>query len=151
MLRYANMNVNPKNRKTADCSTRAIVATLGISYENALNLQCKAAIKTCYGITTKEVIEAVLKEFGWEKMKQPKRPNGKKYLVRELDEILTPEQMKNGVLVTMANHCTCVKDGELQDTWNCGCKSVGNYFVKVRDVNPPCEKDNKKYIRKILL
>lgn len=39
MLNYKEFNVNPKHRKTGDCSTRALVGTLGISYEEALKYQ----------------------------------------------------------------------------------------------------------------
>lgn len=45
MLAYLENNVNPKGRKTGDCSTRALVGTLGITYKEALELQCEASIK----------------------------------------------------------------------------------------------------------
>ncbi len=130
MLQFKLVNVNPKGRKTGDCSTRALVGTLDIEYDEALDLQCEVAKKTCYGITDKQVIEGVVEKFGYVKMKQPRKANGKKYKVRELDEILTKEQMQEGVLVTIANHHTCIKNGVIQDLWDCGRKSVGNYYIK---------------------
>lgn len=130
MLSYYEHNVNPKNRKTGDCSTRALVGTLKISYEEALRLQCEAAQKTCYGITDKQVMEYVLKKFGYVKMKQPRKWNGKKYMVGEMDEVLSFEEMENGVLVTVANHHTCINTKGVQDIWDCRHKSVGNYYVK---------------------
>lgn len=132
MIKYLEKNVNPKNRKTGDCSTRALVGTLGISYDEALRLQCEVAIKTCYGVTCKEVMEKVLQRFGYVKMKQPRKWDNTKYEVRELDEILTQKQMKEGVLVTVANHHTCIVDGKIQDIWDCGRKTVGNYYVKIK-------------------
>lgn len=132
MINYVCKNVNPKNRKTGDCSTRALVGTLGITYDEALRLQMEVALKTYYDPTSKQVMEKVLNQFGYVKMKQPRKWDGKKYLVSELDEILTPKQMKEGVLVTVANHHTCIKDGVIQDIWNCGRKSVGNYYIKVK-------------------
>ena len=130
MIKYNNYNVNPKGRKTGDCSTRALVGALNIEYEEALDLQCEVAKKTCYGITDKQVIEGVVEKFGYVKMKQPRKANGKKYMVGELDEILTPKQMEEGVLITIANHHTCIVKGELQDIWDCRKKSVGNYYVR---------------------
>jgi len=130
MIPFMKVNVNPKGRKTGDCSTRALANTLDISYTKALELQCKYAIKTCYGITDKQIMERVLKEYGYVKKKQPRKPDGKKYLVRELDQILTRTQMIEGVFVTIANHHTCIKALHIQDLWNCGCKTVGNYYVK---------------------
>ena len=131
MLEYKCINVNPKNRKTGDCSTRALCGTLTITYEEALDLQCQVAKQTYYGLTNKEVTGGVLEKFGYVKMKQPRKANGKKYEVRELDQILTKQQMDEGVFVTVANHDTCIKDGYIQDIWNCGRKCVGNYWVRM--------------------
>lgn len=131
MLDFELVNVNPKKRRTGDCSTRALVTTLDISYEEAIKLQAEVAIKTCYGITDKEVMEGVLKKFGYVKMKQPRKPNGKKYMVHELDQLLTYDQMAEGVLVTVANHHTSIKYGSVVDIWDCRRKTVGNYYVKV--------------------
>lgn len=130
MIEYREKNVNPKNRKTGDCSTRALVGVLNISYKEAIQLQAEAAIKTSYGITDKQVMEYVLKKFGYIKMKQPRKWDNTKYKVNEMDEVLTEKQMREGVLVTVANHHTCIVDGEIQDIWNCGYKTVGNYYIK---------------------
>jgi hypothetical protein len=130
MLAYLENNVNPKGRKTGDCSTRALVGTLGITYEEALKLQCEASIRTCYGITDKQVMEYILKKFGYIKMKQPKKVDGKKYTVAELDEIIPLNIRNKGVLVTVANHHTCIIGGCVQDIWDCRHKSVGNYYIK---------------------
>lgn len=132
MINYVFQNVNPKNRRTGDCSTRALVGTLGITYDEALKLQMEVALKTYYDPTSKQVMEKVLERFGYIKMKQPRKADGKKYRVCELDEILTPQQMKDGVLVTVANHHTCIRGGAIFDIWNCGYKSVGNYYVKAK-------------------
>lgn len=130
MIHFFKYNVNPKGRNTGDCSTRALVGTLGISYDEALKLQMKWSLKTYYDPTSKQVMEKVLQEFGYIKMKQPRKPDGKKYTVMEMDEILTGKQMQEGVLVTVANHHTCITDGYVQDSWDCRYKSVGNYYVK---------------------
>lgn len=130
MLKYREINVNPKGRKTGDCSTRALVGTLGITYNEALKLQLKWTLKKYYDPTSKQTMELVLKEFGYVKMKQPRKADGSKYLVRELDQILTAKQRENGVLVTIANHHTCVVDDEVLDIWDCRDKCVGNYYVK---------------------
>lgn len=130
MLEYFNYNVNPKGRKTGDCCVRALVGTLKIHYDEAIDLCAEYAKELCYGITDKQVVEAVLKEFGWVKMKQPRKKNGRKYTVGEMDQILTKQQMQEGVLITIANHHTCITEGYLQDTWDCRPWTVGNYYVK---------------------
>lgn len=130
MIKYFEFNVNPKNRKTGDCSTRALVGTLKISYEEALQLQMKWSLKTYYDPTSKQVMEKVLNEFGYIKMKQPRKWDGTKYAVREMDQLLSEKQMQEGVLITVANHHTCITGGVIQDIWDCGNKSVGNYYIK---------------------
>ena len=129
-LTYTEVNVNPKGRKTGDCSTRALVSTLGISYDEALKLQMEEALKCYYDPTSKQVMERVLKKFGWVKMKQPRKWDNTKYTVDEIGEIVTAAEMFAGILVTVANHHTCVKDGKLIDIWDCSYKSIGNYYVK---------------------
>lgn len=124
------VNVNPKKRKTGDCSTRALANTLNISWEEALQLQMEEALKCYYDPTSKQVVERVVARFGYVKMKQPRKDNGGKYSVNELKQILTDEQMEEGVLVTIANHHTCIKHHAIQDTWNCGRKYVCNYYVR---------------------
>lgn len=130
MIEYYNKNVNPKGRKTGDCSTRALVGVLGLPYDETLKLQMEEALKSYYDITSKQVVEKVLEQFGYVKMKQPRKPDGKKYTVKEMDKLLTKKQMQEGVLVTVANHHTCITGGVLQDSWDCGGKTVGNYYVK---------------------
>lgn len=130
MLSYKELNVNPKQRKTGDCSTRALVSVLGMNYDEVLKLQVEEALKCYYDITSKQVIERVLKRFGYVKMQQPRKRDNTKYKVSELDEITTPEERERGILVTVANHHTCIKENEIIDTWNCGRKSVGNYYIK---------------------
>lgn len=130
MIKYKEINVNPKGRKTGDCSTRALVGTLGITYDEALKLQFEESLKCYYDPTSKQVMERILKNFGYEKMKQPRFDDGTKVMVKEMDRFLTKRQMNYGVLVTVANHHTCIKDGYIQDIWDCGSKCVGNYYVK---------------------
>lgn len=130
MLLYREKNVNPKKRRTGDCSTRALVGTLGISYEEALKLQMKWSLKTYYDPTSKQVMEKVLQEFGYVKMKQPRKADGKKYTVAELDEIIPADIRNKGVLVTVAGHHTCIIGMCVQDIWDCRYKSVGNYYIK---------------------
>lgn len=134
MLNYQEINLNPKGHKTGDCCVRAIAGTLGISYEQAIDECAFWAKKKCYGITDKQTVELVLRQHGYVKMKQPRKRDNTKYLVRELDEIIPQRMLNEGVLVTVANHHTCIKNGVIQDIWDCGRKTVGNYYIKAREV-----------------
>lgn len=131
MLDYLEFNVNPKGRKTGDCAVRALVGTLNISYNEAIDRCAYWAKKKCYGITDKQTMELVLKEFGYIKMKQPRKSDNTKYLVGEMDRLLNKKDLQRGVLVTIANHHTCITNGVVQDIWDCRRKAVGNYYVKI--------------------
>lgn len=131
MLNYLKKNVNPKGRKTGDCSTRALVSALGIDYEQALMLQVKMALKTGYDITSHQVMERVLKEFGYIKMAQPRKIDNTKYLVCEMDKVIPAKQRKKGVIVNVARHYVPIKDNDYIDIWNSGFKCVGNYYIRI--------------------
>ena len=88
MVEYVNENVNPKHRKTGDCVTRALSKLLGISWEEALQKQCEYAIKSKYGPTTKQIEELVLAEYGFVKIKQPKKADGTKYNVGDINKLV---------------------------------------------------------------
>lgn len=132
MLKFKFKNLNPKNRKTGDCSTRALSNILKMSYEDTLKLQCEVALDCYYDLSSKQVVERVLKKYGYVKMPQPKKSDGTKYKVYELDELVPLELREKGVLVTVANHHTVVQGDYIEDTWNCGYKTIGNFYVKTR-------------------
>lgn len=129
MLKYNQTNLNPKGRKTGDCSTRALAACLGIDWDSALKLQYEMSSKTKYDPTSHQVIEAILKGHGWVKMRQPRKFNGRKYKVSEMD-FLPKEERNRRILCTVAHHYVTIVGDEYLDTWNSGNKTVGNYYVK---------------------
>lgn len=132
MLRFRNVNVNPKGRKTGDCSTRALVGLLGISYDEALDLQLEETKKCYYDFTSHQVMERVLERFGYAKMKQPRKSDGTKYEVKEMDKWLDDEELQDGVIVNVAHHYVVIKGDSYIDSLDSGRKCVGNYYKKVR-------------------
>lgn len=131
MIKFCKYNENPKGRKTTDCVTRALTSACGIPYVDVLRLQYEFASKRFYAFDDKRTYEGILEMFGYKKMKQPRKENGKKYTVGELDEILTWAQMyKEGVFVTISGHCTYIYEGTVWDTWDCRDYTVCNYYVK---------------------
>ena len=132
MLKFLQVNVNPKQRKTADCSTRALTSCLNISYDTALDLQLEEVKKCYYDFTSRQVIERVLKRFGYVKCKTPRKNDNTRYMVKEMDQVLTKEQLKNGVIVNVARHYVVLKDDCYIDAWDSGHYRVGNYYVKLK-------------------
>ena len=115
MLEFENLNVNPKKRKTGDCSTRAIVACLGIDYNQALDLQLEEVKKSYYDFSSRQVVESVLKKYGYTKMKRPVRADNTRYMVKEMDKIVSAKDLVNGVIVNVANHYVTLKGNKYID------------------------------------
>lgn len=115
MLHYKNLNVNPKGRKTGDCSTRSLVGCLGLKYDDVLDLQLKFVKKYYYDFTSRQCVEKILSNFGYVKMKQPKKPDGTKYRVNEIDKILSKEELMGGVIINTRKHYVCCRDDYYQD------------------------------------
>jgi len=131
MLIYKNINMNPKHRKTGDCSTRALTACLGIAYESVIDLQAKWAKKSYYDFTSRQVTERILSEFGYIKQKMVKDSNGKRVRIRNLDEFI-PLTIRNlGVIINVNNHYVYVKGNEYWDSWDSGYKITGNWYSKI--------------------
>lgn len=130
MLRFNNQNVNPKNRKTGDCATRALASLLGIAWDDALKLQCQEALKSKYDPTSHQVIGKIVEQWGWVKMKQPRKANGRKYTVKEMDAVEDAKHRDRRILCNVANHYVVIEGDRYIDTWDSGGKTVGNYYVK---------------------
>ena len=129
MLSFKKLNVNPKNRKTGDCSTRAIAYALGITWEEALKLQYEESLKTKYDLTSRQVMERVLGKFGYVKRHQPRTEHNLKYPIYSLDKCICEEERNRKIVCNVANHYVVVDGDEYVDTWDSGCKCCGNYFV----------------------
>lgn len=132
MLKFKLVNVNPKGKKTGDCSIRAVANVLNISWQEALTLLYNSAMKTGYEPADRRTVEKVLNEFGYDKIRQPRKNDNKKYLIGELDRVLSSSDMANGVVVNCANHYTIVRNGCVEDTWDCRSKTAGNFYAKRR-------------------
>jgi len=131
MLRFNQLNMNPKGRKTGDCSTRAISYALGITWDEALRLQFEESLKTKYDPSSRQVTERILAKYGFVKMKQPRKLDNTKYVVKEFDKVLSSNARKNRIVCNVANHYVVVDGDHYVDTWDSGYKTVGNYYMKI--------------------
>ena len=120
-------NVNFKGKITGDCVVRAIALASGIDWKTEIMREANFDINTGY-IARSDVAKYLEYIGGWEKHKMPKHEDGTRYTVRELAEELKNEPCP--VIVSVANHLTCVVNGQIRDLWDCGYKCVGNYWTK---------------------
>lgn len=127
MVDFKKENINPRNRKTADCVIRAIAMATGDPYELVRDELFEIMKKTGYMMNTKQVYEKYLDAKGWEKQKQPRREDGTKYRVGEIDELIGKYDT---AVIGMPGHLSVVKNGTLIDNWDSRRKIIGNYYIR---------------------
>jgi hypothetical protein len=127
MIDYVKVNKNFKNKKTGDCVVRALSTASGKDYKQVAKELFEIYMKYGYIINDKHCYERWLDENGFIKRPQPRKWDNTKYLIGEIEELID-EDCK--VIVSCANHLTCVVDLTLLDIWDCRKKCIGNYYVK---------------------
>jgi len=120
-----------KNVRQQIVALERFTSCLNIDYDDALDLQLDEVKKCYYDFTSRQVIERVLKRFGYVKCKQPRKNDNTKYMVKEMDRVLTKEQLQNGVIVNVARHYVVLKDDYVYRCVDSGHYCVGNYYVKL--------------------
>lgn len=127
MAGFVNINVNPKNKKTGDCVIRALTSASGKGYYQVSDELYELSKKTGHMLNSKQTYEKWLDANGFVKHKQPRKPDGTKYTVREIKELVGDLEQ---AVVSMANHLTSYEHGRIVDTWDCRRKTIGNYYTK---------------------
>jgi hypothetical protein len=127
---FAKYNNNPIKKKGIDCSVRAVATGTEQSWDQVYQDLCGIGFTLKDMPNSKEVIEKYLSIKGFTRMKMPKKEDGTKYMVHELVDKMRMKTRKVYMVIQVANHFTASIDDELIDTWNCGDKSVYNYYIK---------------------
>jgi len=120
-------NANPDNLCTGDCSTRAIVGALGVSYNDAIDLQCAEAKRAHYGLTSNEVLIAILEAHGFTGHKMGAVAKGKKRAT--VGDVAKLHADKTCV-IRAARHFTVSRGGVVFDIWNCTKKTAFGVWYK---------------------
>lgn len=123
-MRFIEVNVNPKNRKTGDCVIRAISNALNQTWDETYKDLVELGFKNKLMPNDPKCFNAYLKSKGHAKLPMPKKANGKRYTVKEFAEL----NKKGTWIISVAHHLTVIKNGNLYDSWDCGYKSCGNVW-----------------------
>lgn len=125
-LPFMKKNVNPKGKNTGDCVIRAMTTALEMDYYDVYEEMYELSKKSGHMVNDKHCEDLYLKQKGFVKFAQPKHCDGTKYRINEIRN-LTQARV---IVIRCTHHLTCVKDGVLIDTWNCGNKVINNYYIK---------------------
>lgn len=124
---FSYFNANPKNKKTVgDCVFRAISSALDKSWDDVFVGLSEIGLRLKAPANDKITFDEYLKSQGWVKMPQPKKSDNTKYKAKDFARL----NNKNTYVISLAHHLSCIKDGKIIDTWDCGDYTVGNYWVK---------------------
>lgn len=129
MIKFELKNVNPKNKKTTDCVIRALTTATGKTYYQIFEELYQLSVKTGYFMNEKRLEDKFLEQNGFIKMKQPKKADGTKYTIGEIDKLISSAEI---VVVRCAKHLTAVKNHTLIDIWDCRRKTINNYYIKTK-------------------
>ena len=118
-MKFKLVNKNPKKRKAGDCAIRAICNAEGKSWYEVFDALVEIARRECFAPTNMNVITEYLKSYKTVPvMYEDGYGRKKRYKVNELDKL-----PKGNYIARVAGHMTCVKNGVIEDTWDCGRKS----------------------------
>lgn len=126
-MEFIKRNENPKGWKTGDCVVRALTTATEMDWLDVYDELCQIGRKKCRMPNDKITYEKFLTDHGFTNCKMPRHSDNSRYTVNELiDEI----GEGNILVMNVAHHTTVSVNDKLVDLWNCGGKSVGNYFIK---------------------
>ena len=123
---FQYFNANPLDENTNDCVVRAISAASDKEWEDVLMELTVCGIKHCMMPDDPELYPKYLKDNGWKKHKQPKKPDGKKYRAYEW----APTFKGTAVAHVGSNHMAMISHGKVWDTWDSTDGVVGVYWTK---------------------
>ena len=124
-------NQNPKNRITGDCAFRAISLATGKDYNTVVREMAEIQCKTGYALNDKKGIERYMESIGWIKCKQPRDEFNQKYTGKDFCYKLQDANILEPIVATIGgHHIICIRDGKINDIWDCSNKCIGNYWKK---------------------
>lgn len=116
---FIKENINPKNKKAADCVIRAIAKAENKSWLEVFDLLTEISRKV-YSVQNDKIVYAeYLSNYQKIDVKYESSEGKKKRLtVKDICKL------EGTYIVSIANHLTVVIDGYYYDKWDCGNKSA---------------------------
>tara|TARA_R110002020_G_scaffold468620_1_gene693066 strand:+ start:484 stop:891 length:408 start_codon:yes stop_codon:yes gene_type:complete len=114
-----------KKDQTSDCVVRAIAIALELDYKFVLESLFRLGLEIGCMPNSKKVYEAFLGFNGWYKnspLKYSTSKGDKKFKVKE--------HPYDNCIIHTVNHLTVIKDGELNDTWDCMEWCANSYYTQ---------------------
>jgi len=114
-----------KKDQAGDCVFRAIATALDKDYKEVWTDLFDLGYAIGQLPNCAKTYEKYLKDHGFIKQKTMKNRRGRKYKVNK-----APWKKDVIYVVHTTSHLTCVKGGDLHDTWNCGEWCANSFYTK---------------------
>jgi hypothetical protein len=124
-MKFIKSNPHPTGKKIGDCVIRAIAIAENKKWSDVYKALYQIGLEVMDMPNSKTVYEKYLLSNGWKKMPMPK-DNGRRIKLADWADTIDDKLF----IASVVKHLTVVEKGTLLDTWNCGNKCVGNYFIK---------------------
>lgn len=123
-MEYIKSNPHPTGKKIGDCVVRSIAIAENKKWLAVYKELCKIGEELLEMPNSKKTYEAYLERRGWNKQPMP-RDNGKRIKLK-----VWADAQDGLFIASVVKHLTVVENHTLLDTWNCGEKCVGNFWIK---------------------
>ena len=126
---YEYTNVNPKNKFGGDCVVRAIANATNQTWEQTVREMTELGIKLGFVLNDHHVYEKYLLLKGFVQAKEPRDVYNQKITVVEFIR----KYKENNVIVMNvgSHHVSCIKNGKVNDIWDCSKETMHKYWYKV--------------------
>lgn len=123
---YINHNLNPKNKKTTDCSIRAVAAATGLSWDETYECLCRIGFELKTPPCDVETVDKLLLQRGFQVgkikiVKGSKRPTVRQFATEHPDWYC---------VLRVAGHLVATGKGNYVDIWDSGDCAVYKYWFK---------------------
>lgn len=123
---YVNSNLNPKRKKTFDCTVRAIAHATGLDMADIMKSLTEIYLKTGWFVNDRKCLEKYMLSLGLEKVSCQVQRGEKRPTVRDVSALT---DAKTRIVCNCAGHFVACSDGNHYDTWDSGDKCVYTYYV----------------------
>ena len=120
---FIQYNANPCEKRTIDCTVRALSTLLGETWDKVYVELCALGFSMCDMPSSKEVVNTFLHERGFRRHACPDN-----YPLCHTVESFTKNNPEGSYLLATDSHVVAVKDGDFYDTWNSGTEPIVYYW-----------------------
>lgn len=132
-------NANPKNHRVGDCVVRAISTVLGQPWEQTYRDLFEIGMKKGMPPEEDSVVDTYLKSRGAIRIAQPRKRDGTKMTGEEVCFLIQDGSFISNRGVNLSghsfymtigiHHASCIKNGRVNDIWNCSRNRVGKMWA----------------------